>query len=213
MDCSKLAKKDKFSCLSKIDTLTDSEIIQKIVQGDRNMYRKLVERYQPMVFRTCMGFLHLKEDADDLSQDVFIKAYQTLPAFKGDATFSTWIYRIAVNASLNKIRKSSKNQFLQRLETVFRGEKGNEYSFPISDNENPENILILNEHKEWVQKALNSLPENQRTAIVLSKYDDLPQREIAEIMNTTEGAVEALIQRAKANLRGKLSSLKKKSKK
>ena len=177
------------------------------------MYRKLVERYQPMVFRACMGFLHHKEDADDLTQDVFIQAYQTLSAFKGDATFSTWIYRIAVNASLNKIRKSSKSQFLQRLETMFGGEKSKEYSFPISDNENPENILILNEHKEWVQKALNSLLENQHTAIVLSKYDELPQKEIAEIMNTTEGAVEALIHRAKANLREKLSSLKKKSKK
>ncbi len=193
--------------------MTDSEIIQQIDQGDRNMYRKLVERYQPMVFRTCMGFLHHKDDADDITQDVFIQAYQTLSSFKGDATFSTWIYRIAVNASLNKIRKTSKSQFMQRLETVFGGEKSKEYSFPISDNENPENILILNEHKEWVQKALNSLPENQRTAIVLSKYDDLPQKEIAEIMNTTEGAVEALIQRAKANLREKLSSLKKKSKK
>ena len=193
--------------------MTDSEIILQIIQGDRNVYRKLVERYQPMVFRTCMGFLHHKEDADDLTQDVFIQVYQTLSAFKGDASFSTWIYRVAVNASLNKIRKSSKSQFLQRLETVFGSEKNKEYSFPISDNENPENILILHEHKEWVQKALNSLPENQRTAIVLSKYDDLPQKEIAEIMNTTEGAVEALIQRAKANLREKLSSLKKKSKK
>jgi len=192
--------------------LSDSEIIQQIVQGDRNMYRKLVERYQPMVFRTCMGFLHNKDDADDLTQDIFIQAYQTLTKFKGDATFSTWIYRIAVNASLNKIRKSSKNSIIQRLETVFGGEKSKEFSFTISDNENPENILILQEHKEWVQKALNSLPENQRTAIVLSKYDDLSQKEIAEIMNTSEGAVEALIQRAKANLREKLSSLKKKNK-
>ena len=192
--------------------MSDSEIIQQIVQGDRNMYRKLVERYQPMVFRTCMGFLHNKDDADDLTQDIFIQAYQTLTKFKGDATFSTWIYRIAVNASLNKIRKSSKNSIIQRLETVFGGEKSKEFSFTISDNENPENILILQEHKEWVQKALNSLPENQRTAIVLSKYDDLSQKEIAEIMNTSEGAVEALIQRAKANLREKLSSLKKKNK-
>ena len=193
--------------------MTDSEIIQQIVQGDQNMFRKLVERYQPMVFRTCMGFLHNKDDADDLTQDIFIQAYQTLTTFKGDATFSTWIYRVAVNASFNKIRKSSKNSIFQRLETVFGSENSKEISFPISDNENPENILILHEHREWVQKALNSLPENQRTAIVLSKYDDLPQKEIAEIMNTTEGAVEALIQRAKANLREKLSSLKKKSKK
>ena len=193
--------------------MTDSEIIQQIVQGDRNMFRKLVERYQPLVFRTCMGFLHNKDDADDLAQEIFIQVYQTLPGFKGDASFSTWIYRIAVNASLNKIRKSSKSLFIQRLETVFGVEKNQEVSFQIPDNENPENILIHNEHREWVQKALNSLPENQRTAIVLSKYDDLSQREIAEIMNTTEGAVEALIQRAKANLREKLSHFKKKNKK
>ena len=192
--------------------MTDNEIIWQIGQGERNIYRILVERYQPMIFRTCLGFLHNKDDANDLTQDVFIQAYQTLSGFKGDAAFSTWIYRIAVNYSLNKIRKSSKNQLLQRLETVFGSEKSKEYSFPIPDTENPENILILKEHKKWVQKALNSLPENQRTAIVLSKYDDLPQKEIAEIMNTTEGAVEALIQRAKANLREKLFSLQKKKK-
>ncbi len=193
--------------------MTDVEIIQQIIQGDRNMYRKLVERYQSMVFRTCMGFLHNKEDADDLTQDIFIQVYQTLYGFKGDATFATWIYRITVNASLNKIRKSSKILLMQRLESVFGGEKNKEFSFSIPDSENPENILILNEHREWVQNALNSLPEKQRTAIVLSKYDDLSQKEIAEIMNTTEGAVEALIQRAKVNLREKLSFLSKKSKK
>jgi RNA polymerase sigma-70 factor (ECF subfamily) len=160
-----------------------------------------------------MGFLHNKDDADDLTQEVFIQTYQTLPAFKGDASFSTWIYRISVNASLNKIRKSQKNQLLQRLESVFGGDTLKEYSFPIPDTENPENILIQSEHREWVQRALNSLPENQRTAIVLSKYDDLPQKEIAAIMNLTEGAVEALLQRAKANLREKLSALQKKKKK
>ncbi len=193
--------------------MTDSEIIRQIAEGDRNMFRKLVERYQPMVFRTCMGFLHHKDDADDLTQEVFIQTYQTLSGFKGDASFSTWIYRISVNASLNKIRKSQKNQLLQRLESVFGGDTIKEYSFPIPDTENPENILIRSEHRAWVQRALNSLPENQRTAIVLSKYDDLPQKEIAAIMNMTEGAVEALIQRAKANLREKLSALQKKKKK
>jgi RNA polymerase sigma-70 factor (ECF subfamily) len=96
---------------------------------------------------------------------------------------------------------------------VFGVDKSQDVSIQIPDHESPENILILNEHREWVQKALNSLPENQRTAIVLSKYDDLSQKEIAAIMNTTEGAVEALIQRAKANLRERLSSLKKKNSK
>jgi RNA polymerase sigma-70 factor (ECF subfamily) len=82
------------------------------------------------------------------------------------------------------------------------------------DADDPENIIIRQEHSQWLQKALDSLPENQRTAIVLSKYDDLSQKEIAEIMNTTEGAVEALLQRAKKNLREKLSgSVQKKIKK
>ena len=193
--------------------MTDNDIIAQIVQGDRNLYRKLVEKYQPMVFRTCMGFLHNKEDSNDLTQEIFIQAYQTLSGFKGDATFSTWIYRIAVNTCLNKTRKSSKSLIVQRFEMVFGNSKKQEYSFPTPDSENPENILILDEHRELVQRALESLPENQRTAIVLSKYDDLSQKQIAEIMKTSEGAVEALIQRAKSNLREKLSSLQRKKKK
>lgn len=187
--------------------MNEREIIQQILQGDRNLYRILVEKYQPMIFRTCMGFLHNKDDADDLTQEVFMAAFQALEKYKGDSAFSTWIYRIAVNASLNIVRKSSKNFLLQRFENILGGEKRKEFEISIPENDNPENILIQDEHRAWVQKALNSLPENQRTAIVLSKYDDLPQKEIAEIMNTTEGAVEALIQRAKENLRKKLMRL------
>ena len=193
--------------------MTDSEIIKLILQGDKEKYGMLVDLYQKMVFRTCMGFLHDKDDADDLTQDIFIKAYQSLLSFKGDSAFSTWIYRIAVNAALNMVRKNSRNLVISRLDSIFSFGKEKEISLPSYDNENPESILIRQEHSKWVQDALNSLPENQRTAIVLSKYDDLSQKEIAEIMNTTEGAVEALIQRAKTNLRAKLSSSYKKNKK
>jgi RNA polymerase sigma-70 factor, ECF subfamily len=77
----------------------------------------------------------------------------------------------------------------------------------VHDTDDPENIFIRLEKIKWIQNALDSLPENQRTAIVLSKYDDLSQKEISKIMMITEGAVESLIQRAKANLRVKLSSM------
>jgi len=189
--------------------MTDHDIIKLILKGEKDKFRMLVEQHQQMVFKTCMGFLHDKDDADDLTQEVFIQAYQSLSGFKGEAAFSTWIYRIAVNASLNKVRKSSKNFILQRIDILFGTEKSKEMSLPVSDTENPEEILIRQEHVEWVKGALDTLPENQRTAIILSKYDDLSQKEIAEIMNTTEGAVEALLQRAKKNLREKLSSTKK----
>jgi RNA polymerase sigma-70 factor, ECF subfamily len=186
--------------------MNDNEIISLILQGDRQIFRMLVEKYQSMIFRTSMGFLHNKDDADDLTQDIFIQAFQSLHSFKGESSFSTWLYRIAVNASLNKVRKNSRNPVLNRLDSLFGSGKEKEISFPVFDTENPESILIRQEHSKWVQKALDSLPENQKTAIVLSKYDDLSQKEIAEIMKTTEGAVEALIQRAKTNLRVRLLS-------
>jgi RNA polymerase sigma-70 factor (ECF subfamily) len=190
--------------------MSDHEVIAMILRGNPDKYRVLVEKYQTMVFRTCMGFLHSKDDADDLTQDVFIQAYQSLKSFKGEAAFSTWVYRIAVNASLNRVRKNSRNPILSRIDSLFVVGREREISIPAYDAEDPESILISNEKSKWIQNALDSLPENQRTAIVLSKYDDLPQKEIAAIMQTTEGAVEALIQRAKANLRIKLSATYKK---
>jgi RNA polymerase sigma-70 factor (ECF subfamily) len=186
--------------------MTDSEIIRLIIDGDRQIFRILVEKYQAMVFRTCMGFVHNKDDADDLTQEVFIQAYQSLPGFRGKSAFSTWIYRIAVNASLNKVRKNKSNHLLYRLDTLFGTTREKENSLPLYDNENPESILIRKENNKWVQKSLDSLSENQRIALVLSKYDDLSQKEIAEIMKTTEGAVEALIHRAKTNLKKIFSS-------
>lgn len=194
--------------------MTDNEYIKLILQGDRNKFGIIVEKYRQMVFRTCMGFVHNKDDADDLAQEVFIQAYQSLSKFKMESAFSTWLYRISVNASLNKIRKTSGRSFFHRLGSVFSGEDKNDPLFSASDMEDPENILIRQEHSQWLQKALDSLPGNQRTAIILSKYDDLPQKEIAEVMDITEGAVEALLQRAKKNLREKLSGYgQKKSKK
>jgi RNA polymerase sigma-70 factor (ECF subfamily) len=186
--------------------MTDSEIIRLILEGDRQIFRILVEKYQFMVFRTCIGFVHNKDDADDLTQEVFIKAYQSLRGFKGEAAFSTWIYRIAVNASLNMVRKKTGNYLLYRLDALFGTAREKEISLPVFEYKDPESILIQHENDKWVQNALDSLPENQRTAIVLSKYDDLSQKEISDIMKITEGAVEALIHRAKANLRKKLSS-------
>jgi len=189
--------------------MTDNEIISSVLQGNPNNYRYLVEKYQQMVFRTCIGFVHNKDDADDLTQDIFIQAYQALPRFKGDSAFSTWLYRIAVNASLNKIRKSPLKNILQRIEN-FTGKRNEHETFvSVSTGEDPENMLIRQEQIEAVRQALDALPENQRTAIILSKYDDLSQKEIAEIMNNTEGAVEALLQRAKKNLRDKLSGKRK----
>lgn len=183
--------------------MNENELIKLILQGESDKFRIFVEKYRQMVFRTCMGFVHNKEDADDLTQEVFIQAYRSLPDFKMKSAFSTWLYRIAVNASLNKVRRSSRISFIDRIESLFGSDSPG--AGQLFDTDDPENIIIKKEHSQWLQRALDSLPEKQRTAIVLSKYDDLSQKEIAEIMKTSEGAVEALLHRAKKKLREKLS--------
>jgi RNA polymerase sigma-70 factor, ECF subfamily len=187
--------------------MTDSEIINKVLEGNRDLFRELVLKYQSMIFRICIGYVHNKDDAEDLTQDIFLNAFQSLPNFKGESSFSTWLYKIAINASLNKVRKTSGKIIMERLESFLSGDKRNDIGMMVPENENPDAIMIYDEQRKMVRKALDSLPENQRTAIVLSKYEELPQREIAEIMNISEGAVEALIQRSKSNLRKKLASL------
>jgi RNA polymerase sigma-70 factor (ECF subfamily) len=183
--------------------MTDSELITLILRGDRNSFRILVERYQQTVFRTCMGYLHNREDAEDLTQDVFIQVYQSLSRFRGESAFSTWLYRITVNASLNRIRRSP-------LKMIFEVLDNRSMPAQVINEDDPEKILIGREHAAWLRRAVNSLPENQRTAIILNKYEDLSQKEIAEIMMISEGAVESLLFRAKRNLRKRLSAGSKK---
>lgn len=190
--------------------MNDSEIIRSVLNGKRDNFRILVEKYQPGVFRIVMGFVHEKEDAEDITQEIFLNAWKSLAGFRADSSFSTWLHRIAVNACLNHTRKD-KGPLLTRISSLFGYDGMMLLDIPLYE-EDPEAIIIKKEHIEWLRRALDGLPEKQHTAIVLSKYEDLSQKEISEIMNITEGAVESLIQRAKKNLREKLVTVSKKSK-
>jgi RNA polymerase sigma-70 factor, ECF subfamily len=190
--------------------MTDKEIICSILEGSKENYRLLVEQNQDFVFRTCMGYVHNKEDADDLTQDVFLKAYQALPGFRYESSFSTWLIRIAINASLNKLRKGRGSLYSKALTHLSLSNNNSLTLNALSPEANPEEIIISEEQRKMIADSLDRLPDNQRTALVLSKYDDLPQKKIARIMDLSEGAVEALIQRAKAKLRKSLSDLNKK---
>lgn len=162
-------------------------------------FEKIVIKYQTMVFRTAIGFVHQKEDAEDLAQEVFLNAYKSWNNFRGDSEISTWLYRITINLSLNFIEKSKRKNFLQltgdALIYLFNRDSG---------EKNPQQQIEISEQEKIIKATIDSLPEKQRIAFVLSRYDDLPQKEIASIMNISEGAVEQLLQRAKANLQRKL---------
>ncbi len=192
--------------------MTQNELIELVLEGNQEAFRAIVEQYKAKIFRTCIGFVHNREDAEELTQDVFVSVYQNLNRFKGNSSFSTWIYRVAVNSSLNHLRRQKRFGFIQRLENVFGIGTSDEKSAGMKFADSPEKLLIDDERNNQLYKAIDSLPENQRIAFTLSKYDEMSQREIAGVMNISEGAVEALIQRAKANLQKNLAGLIKKKK-
>ena len=177
--------------------MSDEQLIHEILSGDSSAFKTLMEKYQLQVFRTVIGFVHSKEDAEDITQDIFVKVYQSLTSFKGESEFSTWLYRISVNMSINFVNRNRKNRFLQSLEDIF---------YKPSGEKTPLEQLEESERDQRIRKAIDSLPEKQRTAFVLSKYEELPQKTIASVMNISEGAVEQLLQRAKNNLQKKLST-------
>lgn len=187
--------------------MTDRELINDILtQNSQRAFEELVNRYQSHVTRICLGFVSSTADAEDLTQEVFIEVYQSLNSFRGDAKLSTWLYRIAVNKSLNLVRKQKRDRFSRSIESFFSAKGDYNEPLEIIDKEDSraDSSIDRRENKAMLKKAISSLPENQRIAFILSKYKDLSYKEIAEVMSITVSSVESLLFRAKANLQKQL---------
>lgn len=180
---------------------SESEMLKAASNGDRDAFRVLVNKYQAGVYRVCMGFVHKDADAEDLTQEVFIEVFRSIGKFRGESEFTTWLYRIAVNKSLNYLRVLSRNRIISMFD--FRGQDShvNKYDTLAESDSCTDDSLINADRQNAIRDALNRLPANQKTAFVLSRYDDLPNTEIAEIMQLSLSAVESLLFRAKRNLK------------
>jgi RNA polymerase sigma-70 factor (ECF subfamily) len=185
-----------------MDIQSDRILIDKILEGDQLAFKELVEKYQTMVINTCIGFLHDKQDAEDIAQEVFIEVFASLRKFRKEAKISTWMFRIAVNKSLNFLRSKKRRQWIQNFEDVLGMSKQDQKQ--PAERRNPAIDMEMKEEATMIHNAINSLSENQRIAFTLNKYDDFPYYEIAEIMGVTLSSVESLIHRAKMNLQQKL---------
>lgn len=165
-----------------------------------------INKFQDKVFRTCLGFVQNADDAKDLTQDVFLSVLESLGSFRYESQLSTWVYRIAVNKSLNHLKKRKIRSIFQNPETLFLKNDGHEtHDFahnPLIEQENQQEI------SKMLKNALEKLPENQRIAFTLSKYEDLANSEIARIMDVSVAAVESLLHRAKLNMQKSLQSLR-----
>lgn len=178
--------------------MQETELIQGLKTGQESAFAELVEFFKDKVYNTVLGFVQQAEDAEDVTQEVFIKVFRSIDQFKGEAKLSTWIYRIAVSHSLDFLRKKKRQKSGGLLVSIFsKGEdewEQPDFHHPGIAAEQKENATVL-------FKAIRQLPEQQQTAFVLQKMENLNQQEIAEVMKTTVSSVESLLQRAKANLR------------
>jgi RNA polymerase sigma-70 factor (ECF subfamily) len=184
--------------------MNDEELIQKIIEKDHLAFKSLVDRHQRLVINTCYHLIGNKQDAEDVAQEVFFRVYQSAKEFRQEAKISTWLYRIAVNRSLNFIRDKKRSGWLRSLSSLLEGERQRVAEVPASNSDRPDVELEQKERSVIVQKAIDSLPEKQRAAFVLHKYEGLSYQEIAEILHRSLSSVESLIHRAKLNLQKKL---------
>ncbi|NTV68141.1 MAG: RNA polymerase sigma factor [Chlorobaculum sp.] len=175
---------------------------QAIISTDRS-FSELVAEHQDMVVNTCFRFVFNREDAEDLAQEVFIEVYRSLEKFREESKLSTWIYRIAVTKSLDHLRKLKRKKRFSSLKRVI-GIDDPADSIPAPSDDNPGDALVSKERVAVLQNALDALPDNQKTAFLLSKQDGYSNQEIADILQTTIPAVESLIHRAKKNLQSRL---------
>ncbi|MBM3422813.1 MAG: sigma-70 family RNA polymerase sigma factor [Chlorobi bacterium] len=170
--------------------------------GDR-LFKALVSEHQDMVLNTCYRFVMNREDAEDLAQEVFVEVFRSLDKFREESKLSTWIYRIAVTKSLDHLRRMKRKKRFSSLKRIIGIDDPAE-ELPSSSSDNPEQTLAEKENLAVLQQALNALPENQKTAFLLSKQDGYSNSEIAEILQTSVSAVESLVHRAKKNLHDRL---------
>jgi RNA polymerase sigma factor (sigma-70 family) len=167
-------------------------------------FEEIYHQHKGLVYNLCLNYLQNREEAEEATQDVFVKIHAKLSGFAGNSSLKTWIYRITVNHCLDVLRARNRQNRFAFITHLFTGKEDKPLEIPQFDH--PGVLLEDREALENLFKKINELPENQRTALILKYLDDLPQREIADIMQLSEKAVESLLQRAKQNLEKKLKS-------
>jgi RNA polymerase sigma-70 factor (ECF subfamily) len=178
-----------------VTNLTDAELVQSCLAGHRESFDVLVERHQRHVYQLCYRFVGNHEDASDLAQDVFIRAYRGLKNFKGRASVGTWLYRIGVNVCLNKV--GTKTPKPDPLDPLL---EANDQRI-ASDAESVADALLRGERALQVRAAIARLPKKQRATLILRVYHELPHEQIAGILGSSVGAVKANFFHALNNLK------------
>jgi RNA polymerase sigma-70 factor (ECF subfamily) len=177
-------------------------LAESFLSGDRSAFDKLIRLHQARVFNLCYRFIGDYDDADDCAQEVFIKVYRSLGRFRFESSFSTWLYRVTVNACKNRLKSLDYRLKSRRIRIEMSKDPDTAArSADISDNPNTPAIeLIRKEIDLLIQRAVDALPVDQKTVVVLRDFDGRPYEEIAEITGLPLGTVKSKLSRARLKL-------------
>ncbi|MCU0788003.1 MAG: sigma-70 family RNA polymerase sigma factor [Verrucomicrobia bacterium] len=180
------------------------DLVRAATAGDLRAYDQLVQRCQERIYATIYHMTSNHEDANDLAQETFIKAYQSLKSFRGGSSFYTWVYRIAVNKTINFLKQRNKRVQLS-LNDLDANVEGNPDLVALISEDTPQRDAQLSELQEKLNEALMRLSEEHRLAVVLHDIQDLPHDEIAKIMDCNVGTVRSRLFYARQQLQGLLA--------
>lgn len=177
----------------------DSELVDRAQDGDREAFQQLVERYQEKVYSICYGKVKDEQDAKDVSQDVFVKVFRYIDNFNQESSFYTWLYRIAVNTSIDYLRKQSRRDEVDYDDTIQTDEEvqGNELLMPSKLGVDPDRELGRKELREKMLEALKSLSDKHRTILTLREVEGLSYKEMAEVLDISKGTVMSRLYHAR----------------
>jgi RNA polymerase sigma-70 factor, ECF subfamily len=174
---------------------SDLALVQRVQRGDKAAFDVLVLRYQHKVLKLIMRYIRDAAEAEDVAQEAFMKAYRALPAFRGDSAFYTWLYRIAINTAKNSLVSSKRRPLTYDLD--LQDPEQYDLQARLLESETPEGLLLTEEIRRTVDAAMEALPEDLRTAIMLRELDGLSYEEIAATMDCPVGTVRSRIFRAR----------------
>jgi RNA polymerase sigma-70 factor (ECF subfamily) len=184
---------------------TDAQLVRRVQKGDKGAFDLLVLKYQHKIVNLVMRYVRDPDQALDITQEAFLKAYRALPRFRGDAAFYTWMYRIAVNTAKNYLAAQRRRPM--DVELDMQDPEQYELHAKLKDTDTPEAVNISNELQSTVERAFAALPEDLRTAIVLREIDGMSYEEIAETMECPVGTVRSRIFRARDAISKKIGNL------
>ncbi len=199
-----IANETPFVGIRKMKLPVDEKhFIQALQEGSQQAFYRLVEQFQAQVLNTCLGFVPRLQDAEDLTQEVFLEVFRSVERFRGEAKLSTWVYQIAVRKCLEHMRYQNRQKRWAFMKNLV-GMDTPEVQAVASGFDHPGVTLENQERSKILFSKMDELPDNQRVAFILHKIEGMRHNEIAEILNVSIASVESLIFRAKQNLQKKL---------